>query len=512
MPLPQNDVAWPPKAFAELLPSMTTWAAWWTGDTEALRRSYSTSTGGRVRPSQSAGGVVGAVSRWFWGRPSRDLTAPARHQMHIPLAADLVKASADLLFSERPTITVDATDGDGVQARLDQLLDDHFWRELYEGGEVNAALGSVYHRVTVDTSVSTTPFVTTVQADAAVPEFRWGRLVAVTFWSTVKVENGARWRHLERHELDAFGNGIVLHGLYRGNENSLGRAVPLNDAGVDLGVEVNELGEAVAFPRTPGLGVVLIPNITPAKSWRNQVLGTHLGRSDLDGIEPLLDAIDEVVSDWMRNARLAKPRLFVADSALDDDGPGAGASFDLDREVFTKLNVLTGRDDSGLPVRLEQSKIMVEDYSATLDALVVKAISAAGYSPATFAEGTQTGSPTATEIKARERRSFLTRDRKVKLYSPAISDLVTKLMAIDRELNPAHGHTPDRVRVIFPDGVTESVVELAQTASAMRAAGAASTRTLVRLMHPDWDEQAIDAEVELINEEDTSSADAPVTA
>ena len=45
-----------------------------------------------------------------------------------------------------------------------------------------AALGGVYLRVVWDTDVDDKPWLDLVPPDAAIPEFRYDRLVSVTFW------------------------------------------------------------------------------------------------------------------------------------------------------------------------------------------------------------------------------------------------------------------------------------------------------------------------------------------
>ena len=60
------------------------------------------------------------------------------------------------------------------------------------------------------------------------------------------------------------------------------------------------------------------------------------------------------------------------------------------------------------------------------------------------------------------------------------------------------GVTPGDFTVEFADGVQESTASLAQTSLAMRNAEAASTRTRVKMLHPDWQDTEVDAEVALI--------------
>ena len=497
MPLPAANTAWPPKELGPITAAMAAWDAWWVGDTDALERAYG-GTAPVIRPGQMAGGVVGAVARFFWGRPQVDLTQP-RRKLHVPIATDICQASADLLWSEAPDISV----GDEkTQQRLDELIDDQALQVFAEGAEIGAALGGHFLRVTWDDKlVPDRPFLTTVHADAALPVFRWGRLVEVTFWSVVKRENQQVWRHLEHHALDSLGVGIVEHALFAGREDNLGTVVPLTDLAVTRGLVTAERPDGTVSTESPGLAVVYVPNQRPQRRWRKDPLGQHLGRSDLDAIEPMMDALDEVYSSWMRDIRLAKARLIVSDSALQDQGPGKGAGFDLDREVFTGVNApptsLQGAA-GGAFAQAEQFAIRHEEHRATAQDLVEQILRTAGYSPSTFGYGNDGAAATATEVQARQQRSFQTRDRKLRNVRPAISDVLEKLLAVDAAVFGTAGVKPERPDVEFPDGVQESLLSLAQTMQALRTAEAASTDTLVRMLHPEWDDTQVTEEVALI--------------
>ncbi len=75
-----------------------------------------------------------------------------------------------------------------------------------------------------------------------------------------------------------------------------------------------------------------------------------------------------------------------------------------------------------------------------------------------------------------------------------------KLLHVDRAVFGT-SITPELPDVDFPDGIQEPMLTLAQTATALRSAEAASTRVIVALVHPDWDEPQIDAEVAAIEAE-----------
>lgn len=496
MPLPANGVPWPPKQMSAVAQHLEAWTSWWASDIAGLESAYTGRSGGAPdRPSQYRGGLVGAGARFFWGVPRGDLSAP-KSKLHVPIASDICQASADLLFSEPPTITVESPT---LQARVDQLADDGQHTVFAEAAEICAAQGGVFLRETWDTTIQDRPFFTSVHADKAVPEFLWGHLRAVTFWTVVRRDDQVVMRHLERHEMDDAGIGVIFHGLYQGSRESLGRAVPLTEDPSTAGLQVNQ--DSMISTLTPGLAVQYIRNQGPQRAMRRDPLGVLLGRSDLDGIEGLMDALDETYTSWMRDVRLGKARVFVAASMLDNQGIGKGAAWDSDREVYAPLNALVPRDSSGgMPIEAHQFAIRFAEHQGTADQLIGDILRSAGYSAQTFGERSDGVMTTATEVQARERRSFMTRERKVRQWRPAIQRGTEKLLAMDQVLFHT-GLAPEAPSVEFGDSVQDSLLVLSQTAESMVRAQAASRETIIRLLHPEWDAVQVQTEVDLISEQ-----------
>jgi A118 family predicted phage portal protein len=513
MPLPVNGTAWPPKELAPIRTQQDVWDAWYVGTPDRLTAAYRTAQrddrASTTRRAQYSGGVVGSLARFWWGRPDTGL-AQRRDQTHVPIAADLCRASADLLYAEPPVVTTDSDD-EATKNRLGEYVDDALATTLAAGAELGAALGGRYHRVTWDAQLTDRPFLTTVDADAAWPEFRWGRLVAATFWHVVARSGATVWRHLERHELDAQGFGLVFHALYEGTGDNLGRVVPLTEHPATAALaDLVAADGALAAGRTPGLCVAYVPNQTPQRRWRDHPVGRSLGRSDLDGVEGLMDNLDETWSSLMRDIRLAKARLIVPGEYLRDNGPGKGASFDLDAEVYEAVHAPLGDvDSSGLAVTAQQFAIRVDEHLRTADSLVSRIIQSAGYAGATFGEdGGDGGAMTATEVHARERASFQTRDRKIRLERPAVQQLMGKMLSIDASVFGTALDTSAHVTVAFPDSVQDSVLTLAQTAQTLDAGRAASTEVKVQLVHPDWGKEQVDEEVaRIVAEQAVASPD-----
>lgn len=489
MPLPTGDMTWPPTDL-RVQQSHADWAAWYSSDPDALMDRYA-NRGVRElpeqRPVQQRDGIWGRLARWFWGAPIP--VGERRTSMHVPLAADICRTSSELLFSEPPKLI--APEGaTATQDALDALVDGGLHPALLEGGEICAALGGVYPRLVWDVTVSDRPWVDMVAADRAVPEFAYGRLKAVTFWTVLERDGTTVVRHLERHE-----PGVILHGLYAGTPTQLGKPLPLAAR-----PETRDLKPQVPTG-IPLLTAVYVPNVRPARAWRNRPKAAGLGASDLQGIEPVLDALDETYSSWMRDLRNGKGRVIVPESMLTSNGPGQGVSYDTERNIFTPLNMLQRPGDSN-KLDVVQFDIRVTEHRDTSRELMEIAVRQAGYAGATFGLDGEGQAVTATEVKARQTRSLTTRARKALYWQPAMQDILTAWLAISAAMFHVPGlDLSEPPRIEFPDGITESQQEIATALQLLTAAEAASTQVKVETLHPDWDTDQVAAEVERIHTE-----------
>ena len=502
MPLPSTDQPWPPTD-PMVQTALADWDAWYSSDPDRLYARY-TDRGVRElpenRPAQYRGGVWGRVARWFWGNPIT--VGERRARLHVPLAADIARTSSDLLFSEAPKLT---GGNKATQTRLDALTTGGLRPTLLEAAEVCAALGGEYLRVVWDDQVADRPWIDSVAGDAAVPEFAYGRLRAVTFWTVVARDGQTVWRHLERHE-----RGVILHGLYQGSPGQLGRVVPLQDQErtAPLAAVVDaDGGIDTGAPRH--LTAAYIPNVRPARAWRHIPSAAHWGQSDLQGIEPILDALDETYSSWMRDVRNGKGRVVVPASMLTSNGPGQGASWDQEREIYTGLNIMQ-RPSDGQKLDVVQFAIRVAEHRDTCRELTELAVRQAGYSGASFGLSGDGQAVTATEIRARERRSMTSRARKALYWVPGVADITAALLAVEAgDRFGVQGLDVAPPTVEFQDSISDSPGEIAQTVTLLRQAEAASTETLARMVHPDWDDTQVAAEVDRIQGETGRSVTDP---
>jgi hypothetical protein len=477
MALPANPKqSWPP--LRENGDDLATWAAWYSGDPKRL-----------MADAEPKGGKNPVARLFFWkGRGTPKSQGRPRPGMHLPLAGELASVSADLLFGDAFDLTV--TDA-AVTKRLDQLrTTTSMQNRLLEAAEVCSALGGVYLRASWDKGACDDPFLTTVLPDHAVPEFRYGRLSAVTFWREVAGDGqqGVVLRHLERHE-----PGVILHGLYRGEKGLLGHAISLEASQDTAGLEpVVTLPDALA----KRLAAVYVPNVLPDKRRPT----SPQGRADIEGCETFLDALDENYTAWMREVRVCKSYVVVPSGALDQGGPGRGTgrSFDADREVFTELE-LDAHEIGGSGITPVEFNLNVQSYADTSLHLVERVVSESGYSPQTFGLNIEGRAESGTALRLREARTFKTMARKQRYWAPGLADACELLLAIDAGVF-GRPTKVERPQAAWPEE-TATPEEVAQTLTLLRSAEAASTDVMVRMLHPEWEDAKVTAEVERIQAE-----------
>lgn len=508
---PQQE--WPPPYLSPMLYSMQRWSAWFSGDPDQLYwtyynvaensmtgRSFFGTSGEAALPTGYAGrtrsGLLGSVQRTFWG--TRLSAGEKRSKLHVPLAGDISAMSADLLYAKRPELALppDVND-DATSEWLDTLFDDDMHATLLESEEINAALGGVFLRANFDTTLSDRAWLDVVHPDSAVPTFTRGKLTRITFWRVIHDSGSQVIRHLETHDLQ---NNVIIHEAYDGTQTELGTWAPLSAFDLTAPLEQLTVDGVLNMPDLPkdANSVVYIPNIRPNRLWRDIPEAAYIGRSDYAGIEGVMDALDETYSLWVKEIRLARLRLIVPDSYLDNLGPGKGAVLDLDREAFVPMKMLAGAADNP-QITANQFAIRWQEHMETADQLIGEAVTRAGYSEQTFGESGTTAM-TATEVEARERRTLLTRSKKINYRRPRLADIVYTLMCMDATYYSAKV-TPQRPDVTFPDAVLPSTSELAQTALTLHNAQAASLETLVAMVHPDWTPGQVAEEVAAIKDE-----------
>lgn len=490
MAFPKPHTAWPMTEWEPVRNMVNEAAMWWEGDVSQLSSRYH----GKYKPSQYAGGVVGTMSRWFWGNPDQKQD----RRVHMPLAADIAATSATLLFDRPPRFT---HPDEQVQDHLDDLLNpDEFPAQLLIAAESCAALGGVGWRVMWDTDVSDHPWIDWVDADNVWPTFAYGKLQSVMFCEELAPRNNHTYRLFTEHS-----RGRINYRLMEGKPNDVGRIVPLNDhpATEALATQVDQ--ESGQDTGSDILTAGYIPNARPVVGFRKHGQLRHIGRPDLTAdLFPMFDALDEVWTEIRAEIRLSRKKIIVPDWMLESHGLGGGQSFDNDREVFSPVR---GRPDGNQGIEVYAPTLRVQDMLDTATAWTDKIIQRANYSPASFGLDTATsGNPTAREIEARYDASMKTWSAKSAYWRSGLKAAATALMLRDRIM---HGAALDveAPRIEMDRPVQETAQDRATTIQALDAARSASIETKVAMQWPEWDADMQAQEVERIKAEQVGEFD-----
>lgn len=446
----------------------------------------------------------------FWARPGKQ-------KVHLPIAADIAATSSDLLFGEEVKLTcVDAGEKDDseeamkAQSRLEAIARKNSLHALLnEAAESCSAMGDVYLKIGWDLDdPMKCPSLQVGQGDAAWPEYRFGKLCAIHFFSNLRVmkspasEKAVVIRAYERYE-----PGKIVTRLFRGSDSDLGE-----DMGDDA---LGMLG--IAPEVTMGaqeMAAVHIPNIRPNRLFR----GSMMGRSDFDGLRGLMDALDEAYSSWMRDIRLAKARLIVPAEYLRrkatdlfPDDVKAPPMFEFDEDVETLCALDSDPEKVGAnAITPSQFAIRADEHQKTCNDLIVQIVTKAGYAPQTFGMNIEGLAQSGTALNIREKKSLKTCGKKQAYWHDALEDLLTVMLHIDAEQFPDNKVADGvHVHVRFADAFANDVSTISSALELLKRAESASADVRVRMLHPDWTEKEVSEEVARIREENNLAEAVP---
>lgn len=490
----EANMAWPPTALAKVSARVRESQVWWEGDVLKLDDFYRTNPN---RRSFAQAGVVGKVSDFLYGKPE-SASKPSR-KMHVPIPADIAKLSASELFSEPLTI-IDPTDNKALQDRVDLIFNTPtFHGDLFTAGESASALGGCYQRVVWDDTVADNAWIDFVDVDKAIPEFAWGRLKAVTFWSELAGSDERDvWRHLERYE-----KGKIFHSLYKGAPTNLGSVMDLEAHPDTKDIELDSFDDTAGGYVSLGvdeLAARYVPNVLPNPEWRNDPTLRHLGLADIrQDLFPIFQGLDLIYSSLPREFRIGQARMFASEQLLTNHGPGRGASLSEDQEIFTQVSQGVKDGDATSMFQFHQPALRVLEHDQGAELLLRRVLSTTGYSPVSFGMSDEVAQ-TATEATGKKELTVKTTKGKARYWGAALGPLATICMQIDAAKFPGKGVAPsEELELDWPQFARESDEAKGRVIQSWEVGRAASTKTKVAYLHEDWDEDRIDEEVALID-------------
>ncbi|OZC62349.1 hypothetical protein CH267_02090 [Rhodococcus sp. 06-621-2] len=517
MSLPAKNSAWPPPELAKVTDRCAEAQVWWEGDTPKLNDFYGAH--GATSPSGVRQRAKQAYQA-FWGNLPQQQAQPIK-RLHAPVAGEIVNLSARSLFSEPWTVVAPAdailraksvekaaAAKSPLQKRIDVIFNSPgsgFKSDLYSGAESCSALGGNYQRVVWDPETADHAWIDFVDHDHGIPEFRWGRLNAVTFWSELDVDDDRIvLRHFQRYE-----KGRIIHALYEGTASNVGKPTDLDAHEVTRSIQLDGADDSGTWAETgvDELAARYVPNVAPNPEWRKDPRLKNMGRSDIaSDVIPMLHEIDRIYSSLMRDFRIAAAKVYASSDLLTNRGPGAGVLLPEEQELFTRIG--TGMDSEGNAKSTFESfqpEIRVVAHDAGGEMLLRRVLNKVGYSPISFGLSDEVAQ-TATEAAGKKERTVETTQGKARHWLASLVPLTTTCLRIDAAKFGGPSPSED-LEIETPPFARESALSKSQVVMNWETAGAASTRTKVAYLHDDWDEGKIDDEVDAIDSAATNTPD-----
>ena len=502
MSLPAKNSAWPPPALAKVTDRCAEAQAWWEGDTPKLNDYYGAT--GHTSPSGVKQRAKQAYAA-FWGNLPQQQAQPVK-RLHAPVAGEIVNLSARSLFSEAWTIVApgekkarDKT----LQARIDLIFNTPtFHADLFSAGESGSALGGNYQRVVWDPETADNAWIDFVDHDHAIPEFRWGRLHAVTFWSELDTaDDRVVHRHFQRYV-----KGRIIHALYQGTAINVGEPIPLTENEETAGIQLDGADDSGTWAETgvpDELAARYVPNVAPNPEWRKDPRLKSLGRADIStDVIPLFHEIDRIYSSLMRDFRISAGRVYASQDLLTNRGPGAGVLLPEEQELFTRVGTsISGEGDAKSTFEFFQPDIRVLAHDQGGEMLLREVLRKVGYSPVSMGMSDEVAQ-TATEAIGKKERTVETTQGKARHWLASLGPLTTTCLRIDAVKFPGKGIAPSEdLEVETPAFARESDLVKSQIVMNWETAGAATARTKVAYIHDDWDEEKVQTEADELKPE-----------
>lgn len=418
----------------------------------------------------------------FWRRQIKNLSD---YFIHVPIANDIAETSAAFLFGESPLIRFSDVQGEPQETLDKMLVKSGFFQKLLEAAEIASALGGAYIKICWDTNLCAFPFPVVVQPDDAFPEFKFGRLCSFESLTDTFCyrEGNTFYRLFEKYE-----KGKISYRLFEGSSDRLGKQVPLNTI-----EETKGLTDEQTVPDE--LFVVYVPNMLPNRLNRR----SPNGRSDIQGLETLMDALDETFSAWMIDIQFARGKLHLPADYLKKNDAGH-VKFNIDKNMYVELDA---DPTTGEAITVTQFSIRADEFEKSILNLLDRIITSAGYSPQSFGLNISGRAESGTALNVRERKSFSTTSKKQSYWEKPVLDLVKlMILAYNTELGGNIVGDLDSITIEFCDSVSNNLTEVCNSIKALSDAKAASTETKVRLAHPEWSDEQVREEVELIEKAD----------
>lgn len=470
---------WPPEGHDVRLQQIATNRAWWSGE--------------KLQDHSQA---------HFWTQPVTQkgtLWTPTGnietgYRIHVPVSADLAQTASDFLFGGDLDITAPPVE-DGLldlQPKIDAM---RIWLDdlLSDAAERASGMGEIYLRLNWEAEDGADKIVsiTVIEPDIVIPKWKWGKLCQAGVWHDLPDVGGKQYKHVE-----VYTPGKIENQLWWADAKS---------------PDWHQAGSLEEHPATADLEP--LPELPKGMKGRMALVGVMNrkprkkrigGAADTEGSEDLLAAIDSTISSLQQDVDLAKARLIVDESFLQRSKDALGGLyFDSATRIFSPLNIggSGSKATTTNAIEMVQFKIRVEEHLGTSREYIRRVVAAAGYAPESLVAEASTLPEAAAARRLREAASLRTTARKGRRWKPEIDDIVTSYLIVEAWVFDNRDIAPPDLDISLGQALSPDLTERLSFVAQGRTAGILSLKTSVEMLHPDWDEDRVMEEVDLLASE-----------
>lgn len=408
------------------------------------------------------------------------------------LPSKISVAFSDFLYGEEPTILAANEEN---QERLDAIVEENAFTDgLRDAVDMCCAEGEVWWRIYTDPVQLPCPIIEWHSRTKVVPLWRGKVLLAAAFVSELERDREGVWRHVELHE-----EGSVQNLLYFSpNETSMETDTTVSTSqGIGQARPLTAHSATMELPDIWNHGLGMLVGRVVNKLGRNPELGV----SDYAGVEDDIFDLNEAKTIDAENFRLAgKKRAVMPERFANADGNAEDADVYWAKEDWDEMD----GDDKG-PFKILEYSYDGASSIARKDDLTGTILTRVGLARQFVDANSREGEAVSgTNLRTRLIPTTLAAGGKARKWDPAAPDVLMRAQLVDNlpENNYGFGEawtdpgdppTVERTSIL-PEGQEEKVERHARAVGA----GLESVETAVREMHPEWDEDEINAEVDRI--------------
>ena len=450
---------WPPDDLREVWTEIERFAAFRTSDTGVLRMEESI--------------------RW------------QDDYMVSPVPRMVSRAKANLLYGE-PAEYKAAVESD--QDRLDYVIQENdLDTEAHRGAMISSSEGEVWGRILLQPALLDCPIIDLVSRRRVIPIFSGRFVVGATFVCEWPIDATTVMRLFEHYEA-----GAIRSELYEGTRINLGQERPLD-----------------SFEQTKGTPPVVLTGIEePLCAFIPNSIDDDVERgfSDYRGLEERFLGINRASTIGDSNTRLAGKKRALLDAEY--TGPGGTVR---DNDLYIRSAQNTDLGDTK-PLQMLEYSYDATQITTWLDHLIDSTLSFGGAAPQLVGRNLDGAALSGTALRLKMIHSLMESSGAGRYQDRGYRRLLRFAQILDSRRTTDLGFgrpwakPDDQPTVIREDGLPRDDLEAATYLSTLVTAESISLDERVAYLHPDWEQDDIDAEVAKIEAEAKAAQPAPLIA